>query len=205
MSDESEINQQEISEPMKTDFQILSFDSEEAFESWLDQNHSVAKGIWLRFYKKGSGIPSIVYKEALNVALCYGWIDSQLDKANEASYLQKFTPRRTKSLWSKRNIENVLRLEEEGRMRPSGMVEVEKAKSDGRWEKAYDSPGNMEVPDDFMQELSKNKKAFAFFESLNKTNKYAIGWRIQTAKTDEIRSKRIKDILFMMEKEEKFH
>jgi uncharacterized protein YdeI (YjbR/CyaY-like superfamily) len=205
MSEESEKNQIEINKPEKTDFQIVSFNSKEAFESWLDQHHHVAKGIWLRFYKKGSGIPSIVYKEALDVALCYGWIDSQLDKSNEASYLQKFTPRRPKSLWSKRNIENVMRLEEEGRMRPSGMLETEKAKNDGRWEKAYDSPGNMEIPDDFIQELSKSKKAFAFFESLNRTNKYTIGWRIQTAKTEEIRSKRIKEILTMMDKEEKFH
>jgi len=151
-----EKNQLEISKPEKTYFQIISFNSKEAFESWLDQNQGIAKGIWLRFYKKGSGIPSIVYKEALDVALCYGWIDSQVDKSNEASYLQKFTPRRPKSMWSKRNIENVMRLEEEGRMRPSGLLEVEKAKSDGRWEKAYDSPGNMEIPEDFMQELSKN-------------------------------------------------
>jgi len=205
MSDETGKIKDNITNPEKTGLQIVSFNSKEAFESWLDQNHSQTTGIWLRFYKKKSGIPSIVYKEALDIALCYGWIDSQLDKANENSYLQKFTPRRAKSLWSKRNIEHIKRLEQEGRMRPPGIQEVERAKNNGNWEKAYDSPGNMEIPDDLLQELSKDKKAVAFFESLDKTNRYSIGWRIQTAKTEEIRSKRINEILKMMKNGEKFH
>ena len=205
MSDETGKIKDNITNPEKTGLQIVSFNSKEAFESWLEQNHSQTTGIWLRFYKKKSGIPSIVYKEALDIALCYGWIDSQLDKANENSYLQKFTPRRAKSLWSKRNIEHIKRLEQEGRMRPPGIQEVERAKNNGSWEKAYDSPGNMEIPDDLLQELSKDKKAVAFFESLDKTNRYSIGWRIQTAKTEEIRSKRINEILKMMKNGEKFH
>jgi len=205
MSDETGKIKDNITNPEKTGLQIVSFNSKEAFESWLEQNHSQTTGIWLRFYKKKSGIPSIVYKEALDIALCYGWIDSQLDKANENSYLQKFTPRRAKSLWSKRNIEHIKRLEQEGRMRPPGIQEVERAKNNGNWEKAYDSPGNMEIPDDLLQELSKDKKAVAFFESLDKTNRYSIGWRIQTAKTEEIRSKRINEILKMMKNGEKFH
>ena len=204
MSDETGKLKDDILNPEKTDLPIISFHSKEAFESWLNQNHSM-KGIWLRFYKKKSGIPTIVYTEALDVALCYGWIDSQLNKVDENSYLQKFTPRRAKSLWSKRNIEHVKRLEQEGRMRPPGIQEVEKAKNNGSWEKAYDSPGNMEIPDDFLLELSKDKKAGAFFESLDKTNKYSIGWRIQTAKTEEIRSKRINEIVMMMKNGEKFH
>ena len=155
--------------------------------------------------KKDSGTFTISYDEALDVALCYGWIDGQVKKYNENSHIRKFTPRRTKSIWSKRNIEHFTRLEAEKKVQPSGQKEVEKAKADGRWAKAYDSPGKMVVPDDFIQKISKNKKAFAFFESLNKTNKYTIGWRLQTAKTDEARQKRMEEILRMMEQELKFH
>lgn len=189
----------------KADLQVISFLSPVEFENWLEQNNDNIKGIWLRFFKKDSGITTIVYDEALEVALCYGWIDGQLKKYDEKSYIQKFTPRRPKSMWSKRNIDHVARLLKEKRMKPSGIREAEEAKTDGRWEKAYDSPGNMVVPEDFIQELAKNKKALEFFESLNKVNKYSIVWRLQTAKTNEIRDKRIKEILSMMEKEEKFH
>jgi uncharacterized protein YdeI (YjbR/CyaY-like superfamily) len=189
----------------KPDLRILSFASQLEFESWLEQNHTETNGIWLRFYKKNSGIETINYDEALDVALCYGWIDGQVKKYDEHSYLQKFTPRRANSMWSKRNKEHVARLEKEGKMKPSGIKEVEKAKTDGRWEKAYDSPGSMVVPDDFILELVKNKKALEFFESLNKTNKYTIGWRLQTAKNEATREKRLKEILMMMENEKKFH
>ena len=189
----------------KPDLQILSFVAQQEFENWLEQNYTVTSGIWIRFFKKESGKATISYNQALNVALCYGWIDGQVKKYDENSYIQKFTPRRSKSLWSKRNIELYIRLEEQGRVKPSGLKEVEKAKTDGRWERAYDSPGNMVVPDDFMQKLSKNKKALAFYESLNKTNKYTIGWRLQTAKNNETREKRMEEILRMMEQEQKFH
>ena len=155
----------------KKELQVVYFISQKEFETWLDQNDTVTEGIWIRFYKKDSGIDTLIYKEALDVALCYGWIDGQVKKYDEFSYLQKFTPRRSKSMWSKRNQEHVTRLEKENRMRPSGLKEVENAKKDGRWDRAYDSPGNMTVPDDFILELSKNKKAFEFFESLNKTKK----------------------------------
>jgi len=193
------------SESEKKDLPIISFVSKEEFETWLEQNYMNTKGIWIRLFKKDSGILTVIYKEALDIALCYGWIDGQVKKYDEKSYLQKFTPRRSKSMWSKRNIEHISRLEKEGKMKPSGINEVEKAKKDGRWEKGYDSPGNMVVPDDFINELSKNKKSLEFFNTLNKTNKYTIGWRLQTAKNPETREKRIKEILIMMEKEEKFH
>ena len=189
----------------KVDLPVLSFATQEEFESWQMHNHTDMNGIWVRFYKKNSGIKTIVYDEALDVALCYGWIDGQLKKYDENSYLQKFTPRRNKSMWSKRNREHVERLQKENRMKPSGIREVEKAKADGRWEKAYDSPGNMTAPEDFIQLLSQNLKAFQFFESLNKTNKYTIGWRLQTAKNPETRETRLKEMLAMMEKEQKFH
>ena len=159
----------QLTELQINDLQILSFNSSVEFENWLELNIINTKGIWVRFFKKNSGIASITYAEALDVALCYGWIDGLLKKHDENSYLQKFTPRRPKSMWSKRNVEHITRLETEGRMKPSGIIEVEKAKRDGRWERAYDSPGKMVVPVDFIELLSKNKKAFEFFESLNKT------------------------------------
>lgn len=189
----------------KADLQIIPFLSPTEFEQWLELNNDNTKGIWVRFYKKDSGMPTIIYSEALDVALCYGWIDGQVKKYDEKSYIQKFTPRRLKSMWSKRNIDHIARLQKEGRMKPSGIKEVEKAKNDGRWERAYDSPGSMVVPEDFINELSKNLKALEFFESLNKVNKYSIGWRLQTAKNAETRDKKIKEILLMMEKGEKFH
>jgi uncharacterized protein YdeI (YjbR/CyaY-like superfamily) len=189
----------------KTDLQLLSFATQLEFEYWLEQNNTLTAGIWIRFFKKDSGTPTITYDEALDVALCYGWIDGQVKKYDLNSYMQKFTPRRAKSMWSKRNIDHFTRLEAEGKVKPSGLKEAERAKTDGRWEKAYDSPGNMVVPDDFMLRLSTNKKALSFFESLNKTNKYTIGWRLQTAKTDKTREKRMEEILRMMEQEQKFH
>jgi len=196
---------QKDNELIKTDLQILSFVTQDHFESWMEENNTLTEGIWVRFYKKDSVTRSINYDEALDIALCYGWIDGLVKKFDELSYIRKFTPRRSKSMWSNRNKEHVSRLEKENRMKPSGIREVEKAKNDGRWEKAYDSPGKMIVPDDFILELSKNKKAFEFYETLNKTNKYAIGWRLQTAKNIETRDKRIKEILNMMDNGEKFH
>jgi uncharacterized protein YdeI (YjbR/CyaY-like superfamily) len=188
-----------------SDLKIVSFKNAKGWGNWLEKNHSKSKGVWLRFYKKNSGIPTIVYSEALEEALCYGWIDGQLKKGDEKSYFQKFTPRRTKSIWSKRNIGLVNKLEKEGRLKSSGIKEIENAKADGRWEKAYDSQSKMKFPEDFLKELSKNKKAFSFFESLNKTNKYSICWRLQTAKTEATRNKRMKAILEMMKRGEKFH
>jgi len=201
----SKIKETEVSNSEKNDLQIISFVSQEEFENWLEQNQTNTKGIWIRFFKKDSGITTLFYKEALDVALCYGWIDGQVKKYDDVSYLQKFTPRRSKSMWSKRNVDNVIRLENEGKLKPSGIKEIENAKKDGRWERAYDSPGKMEVPEDFILELTKNKKALEFFESLNKTNRYTIGWRLQTAKNVETRAKRMKEILIMMENGFKFH
>ena len=198
-------NNQKVADLPKTDLQIISFVSQDHFQSWMEENFLLTEGIWVRFYKKDALTRSINYDETLDVALCYGWIDGQVKKYDELSYIRKFTPRRSKSMWSKRNKEHVTRLEKENRMKPSGISEVERAKNDGRWDKGYDSPSQMMVPDDFMLELSKNIIAFEFYESLNKTNKYTIGWRLQTAKNAEIREKRFKEMLIMMEKGEKFH
>ncbi len=189
----------------KTDLQIISFKSQKDWASWLAKNHAKSNGVWLRLFKKDSGVASVAYDEALDEALCYGWIDGQLEKHDDKSWLRKFTPRRPQSVWSKRNIEHVNRLIQAGKMKSSGLKEVEAAKADGRWERAYDSPSAMQVPKDFLKELSKDKKAKAFFETLNKANTYAIAWRLQTAKKPETRAKRMKAILEMLTRGEKFH
>lgn len=189
----------------KDDMPVIPFKTSGEWRDWLEQNNQTLNGIWLKFYKKDSGVTSINYSEALDEALCFGWIDGQARPFDDKSWLQRFTPRRKRSIWSKRNIENIARLDAAGRMRPSGLKEVDAAKADGRWDKAYDSPGSMSIPDDFLTELSKDKKAFAFFKTLNKTNRYSIAWRIQTAKKSETREKRIKTILDMLSRGEKFH
>lgn len=189
----------------KNDIPVIAFRTPKELERWLSKNFEKTAGIWLHLFKKDSGKKSITHKEALDEALCYGWIDGQAKPYDAESWIQKFTPRRSKSIWSKRNCEHIERLSKEGRMKPSGLKEVEKAKNDGRWEKAYDSPENMKVPEDFLKELSKNKKAKAFFDTLNKTNLYAIAWRLQTAKKPETREKRKRLMLDMMARSEKFH
>ena len=190
---------------IKIELPILFFETSDAWMKWLEKNHSDSPGVWLRFYKKNSGVSSINYDLALDEALCFGWIDGQLKSFDEQSYLQRFTPRRVRSVWSKRNIENVMRLEKEGRMRPSGTREAEAAKADGRWNIAYDSPSGMTIPDDLMEALSKDNKSAEFFNNLSRANKYAITWRLQTAKKPETREKRMKAILEMLSKGRKFH
>jgi uncharacterized protein YdeI (YjbR/CyaY-like superfamily) len=181
----------------------IEFKTAEIFEAWLDKNHDISSGLWIKIFKKGSEKETVTYAEALDVALCYGWIDGQKQTFDEQAWLQKFCPRTAKSIWSKVNIGHVERLINEGKMRPAGLSAVEKAKADGRWEKAYDSPSKMTIPDDFLKELSKNKKAEAFFKSLNKTNLFSIGFRLQTAKKQETREKRMKEIIEKLAKGEK--
>lgn len=190
---------------IKTEVPVISFASQKKWEQWLSKNHTHSLGIWMKIYKKASGIKSVNYSEALDEALCYGWIDGQKNKFDSESYLQKFTPRRAKSMWSKINIAHVARLEKAGKMKPSGQSAVASAKADGRWKQAYDSPSKMVMPKDFLKELAKNKKAKIQFASLNKTNLYAIAWRLQTAKKDETRKKRMIAIITMLEKGESIH
>lgn len=191
--------------PKDTDYKILSFSTQADFEAWLSLHHSKENGIWLKFYKKDSSIASIRYAEALDVALCFGWIDGQAKGVDEQCYLQKFTPRRAKSMWSKRNVEHVARLIVAGKMQPSGLAQIQAAKADGRFDQAYDSPSAMQIPADFLEELNKNANAKTFFQTLNKTNLYAIAWRLQTAKREETRQKRIKEIIEKLSKQELFH
>jgi uncharacterized protein YdeI (YjbR/CyaY-like superfamily) len=190
---------------VKPDSPILSFTSTEELTSWLAKHHEESTGFWIRLFKKNSDVTSITYAEALDMALCYGWIDGQKKPYDTDSWLQKFTPRRPKSIWSKRNREHIERLEKSGKMKAAGIKQVEAAKADGRWEQAYDSSINTAVPADFLIKLAKNKKAETFFKTLNKANTYSIAWRLQTAKKPETRDKRMKAILEMLEKGEKFH
>ena len=185
--------------------QILRFKSSANFRRWLEKNHARSEGIWLRYFKKHSGEKSLTYAEALDQALCYGWIDSQAKSFDELSWLQKYTPRRSKSGWSKRNTQHVERLTKTGWMTPAGMKAVEAAKADGRWKAAYASPRNASPPEDFLKKLGKNQKAKAFFEGLNKANVYSIVYRLQTAKRPETREKRMKLILAMMDQGIAFH
>lgn len=184
---------------------VLLFETPEQFSNWFANHHKDTPSIWLRMYKKNSGGTSINYDQALDEALCYGWIDGIVKKYDNESYLQRFTPRRPGGNWSKRNTEHVERLIRENRMKPSGLAEVDAAKKDGRWEAAYGSPANIKIPDDFLAELSKDKKAKEFFDSLSKANIYAIAYRLQTAKKPETIERRKKKILEMLKNSEKFH
>ena len=184
---------------------IIAFETAETFETWLEMNHTSSTGIWLKIFKKNSGVQTISYAQALDEALCFGWIDGQKKSFDEKAFLQKFCPRRPKSIWSKINIGHVERLCEAKRMRPAGLKAVALAKEDGRWAQAYDSPSKMTIPVDFLTALSKNKKADLFFKTLNKANLFAIGFRLQTAKKQETRDKRMKDIIDMLSRGEKFH
>lgn len=181
------------------------FKTPSEFRKWLAKNHDKETEIWVGFFKKASGKIGINYDQALDEVLSYGWIDGIVKSFNEEAYMQRYTPRLAKSNWSKINREHVVRLTKEGRMMPSGLKVVESAKEDGRWQAAYDSPANSVVPEEFLSELKKNKKAEAFFKTLNKTNIYAICYRLQTAKKPETKQKRIKDIIEKLSKEEKFY
>ena len=187
------------------EFEIVAFATAKEWRQWLAKNHAASDGIWLRLFKKTSGAVSVTYDEALDEALCYGWIDGQLKSGDKKSWLRKFTQRRAKSVWSKKNQAHVARLTKSGRMTAAGLKAVDTARQDGRWAIAYDSPGKTVIPPYFLKELAKNAKAKAFFGTLNKANVYAITWRLQTAKKPETRQKRLEAILAMLAKGEKFH
>jgi uncharacterized protein YdeI (YjbR/CyaY-like superfamily) len=182
-----------------------SFRSSREFRAWLAKEHARVPGLFLRIYKKDSGVPSVTYAEALDQALCFGWIDGQKLPFDANSWVQKLTPRGAKSGWSKMNVAHVDRLIHEGQMMPAGLKEVEAAKADGRWAAAYDSSATATVPPGFVKELARNAKAKQFYATLNKANLYAIVYRLQTAKRPETKIKRIKMIIDMLARGEKFH
>ena len=189
----------------KSDLLFLAFQSSKDWKRWLHRNHSDSPGIWVKIFKKGSNVPSITIAEALDEALCYGWIDGQRRRFDEQSYLQRYTPRRSRSVWSKINRENVARLVRDKRMQPAGLKEVARAKADGRWAAAYDSPSRMTLPEDFKKALARNKKAQAFFKTLNRQNTYAICFRLHGAKKPETRERRIAQFVEMLAEGRKIH
>jgi len=185
--------------------QSQSFRTPKELRAWFATHHATSSCLLLQIHKKGSGLESVSYAEALDEALCFGWIDGQKLPLDERSWVQRFTPRKPKSGWSKRNTEHVERLIGGNLMTPAGLKEVEAAKADGRWTASYDSPANATLPPEFTEELARNPKAELVFSTLNKTNLYAITYRLQTAKLPETKRKRMKSIIEMLARGETFH
>ncbi len=177
---------------------VVAFESPEAWEAWLAEHHATAGGVWVKMAKKATGIPTVTHQEALDVALCYGWIDGQRNRYDDQWFLQRFTPRRPRSNWSKINRDKVERLVAEGRMQPAGLREVERAQADGRWDAAYDPPSVAQVPDDLRRALDANRAAAAFFETLNSQNRFGILYQVQGAKRPETRARRIDKFVAML-------
>jgi uncharacterized protein YdeI (YjbR/CyaY-like superfamily) len=184
---------------------VLLFDTQEDWRAWLEGNHKQPQGLWLKHAKKSSGKKSVSYQEAVQEALCYGWIDSQKQAYDDDYYLQKFTPRGPRSVWSKINVAKVEELIKTGKMQPAGLAAIDLAKQDGRWDAAYDPASANKIPKDFLAELDKNPKAKEFFGTLNKANIYAFSWRIQTVKKPETRKARIEKFIQMLNRGEKLH
>lgn len=189
----------------ETELPIIPFASRGAWEAWLDEHHATSNGLWLKIAKKASGIESVTYAEAVDAALCYGWIDGQVNKFDGDYYLQRFTPRRPRSKWSQVNREKVARLIEKGRMKPAGLREIERARADGRWDAAYEPPSKATVPEDLRAALAKNDEAREFFETLNSTNRYAILYQIQDTKRPETRARRIEKFVAMLSERKKLY
>jgi uncharacterized protein YdeI (YjbR/CyaY-like superfamily) len=183
----------------------IPFASAEEWERWLEDNHAESDGVWIQMAKKGTGIESVRYPEVLDSALCFGWIDARRKSLDDRYFLQRFTPRRSRSNWSRINREKAERLIDEGRMRPAGLSEVERAKADGRWEAAYDGQRAITVPDDLQRELDARPAAKAFFRELSSQNRYAILYRLQDAKKPETRARRLAKFVVMLERGESIY
>jgi uncharacterized protein YdeI (YjbR/CyaY-like superfamily) len=184
---------------------IIAFAKPRDWADWLSKNHASSRGLWLKLAKKDSGIESINYAQALDVALAWGWIDGQKNRFDDTAWLQKFTPRGPRSIWSKINRDKALALIEAGEMKPPGLEQIERAKRDGRWEAAYDSPSRAAVPEDLSAALAANPRAAAFFSTLNAANRYAVLFRVHTAKKAETRARRIAQFVEMLTRHEKLH
>ncbi|MGI8549457.1 MAG: YdeI/OmpD-associated family protein [Dehalococcoidia bacterium] len=187
------------------DLPIIAFASQDEFAAWLAEQHAISSGLWLKIAKKDSGIATVSYAQALDVALCYGWIDLQKGKFDEQYFLQRFTPRKARGKWSKINCDHVARLIERGLMQPTGLREVEQARADGRWDAAYDGQRTMAAPDDLLQALGENEKAREFFATLDSANRYAILYRLQEAKKPETRERRLAQYVAMLTEGKKIH
>lgn len=185
------------------DYPTLSFESQDAWAAWLEKQHSSSDGIWIKIAKKASGIPTVTYAEAVEVALCYGWIDGQMKRVDDDYFVQKFTPRRARSKWSKVNIGKVEELIAAGKMKPAGLAEIERAKTDGRWDAAYDSPRTATVPPELEEALEKQPAAKETFGTLTSSQRYSILYSIQDAKRPETRARRITKFVEMLARGEK--
>lgn len=183
----------------------LLFESKQAWESWLEDYHDTSLGVRLIIAKQASGKVSVTYDEALEVALCFGWIDSQRNKLDDTYFLQRFTPRRKKSPWSAVNRERAENLIKQGKMREAGLREIEKAQQDGRWDAAYQPQSKATVPDDLQQALAENEAARAFFETLDSRNRFAILYRLNTAKKTETRQRRLDQFIQMLVEKRKIY
>jgi uncharacterized protein YdeI (YjbR/CyaY-like superfamily) len=190
---------------MAGDLPILLFAAPADLEAWLERNHDQPDGIWLKIAKKGAEEPSVTYAEALDLALCFGWIDSQKRGHDEQHFLQRFTPRRPRGRWSRINREKAEGLIAAGRVRPAGLAEVDAAKADGRWDAAYEGQRTAKVPDDLQRELDASHTAREFFAGLDSANRYAIVYRLNDAKKPETRERRLRKFVAMLERGEKIH
>jgi uncharacterized protein YdeI (YjbR/CyaY-like superfamily) len=194
-----------VEERGKDGHQILAFDNGSAFEEWLETHHDTVPALWLRLAKQGNPVPSITYAEAVDAALCFGWVDGQALRCDDQWFLQRFTPRKARSIWSKINVDKVARLQASGRMRPSGLAAVERAKATGHWEAAYEGAAKTEVPPDLRAFLDLHADAAAFFESLNSSNRYGILFRLQTAVRPATRQQRFDKLTAMLLAGEKLY
>ena len=190
---------------LSTTLPVHYFERRKDWASWLKENHESSPGVWLQLAKKGSGLPSVSYDEAIEIALCFGWIDGQKRAHSGQFWLQNFTRRSGKSVWSKINKNKALALIKTGKMEPAGLREVDRAKSDGRWDLAYDSASTATVPNDLQSALDGNTRAGNFFATLDRRNRYAILFRIQTARKAETRAKKIAQFVQMLARHEKVH
>jgi uncharacterized protein YdeI (YjbR/CyaY-like superfamily) len=188
-----------------TDLPIMIFSGQQDFEDWLSHHHETSEGILLKIAKKNSAINTVSYSEALDSALCYGWIDSRKEKCDEDTWLQRFTPRKARSIWSKVNKDKAEVLIASGRMKPSGIQAIEAAKQNGRWDSAYESQSKATLPEDFASKLDENLRAKEFYAMLDSQNKYAILFRINNVKKQETRQKRIEQFIMMLERHEKIY
>jgi uncharacterized protein YdeI (YjbR/CyaY-like superfamily) len=184
---------------------IRLFATPTAWSAWLGKNHRTSPGVWLRLAKKGSALQSVTYSEALEVALCYGWIDGQKRGESKQSWLQRFLPRSAKSIWSKINRDKAAGLIAAGRMKVAGLEAVEAARKAGSWDAAYDSPKGAKIPDDFQDALDASPRARDFFHSIDGANRYAVLFRIQTVKKTETRARKIREFVEMLERNETIH
>jgi uncharacterized protein YdeI (YjbR/CyaY-like superfamily) len=191
--------------PDDSRFETRAFASAADFDSWLAAEHERAPGVFLKIAKKSAGIPSVTAAEAIEVALCHGWIDGRANRVDDDWFTIRYTPRRPKSVWSQKNAETVARLIEEGRMRPAGLAAVEAAQADGRWDRAYAGPATITVPDDLTAALAAEPAAEAFFAALDRTNRYSVLWRVHTASTPQARAKRIAACVAMLAEGRTFH